>query len=163
VVGIKTGIDAHRHADEQREQGGAERKLEGRRHAFQDQAADRLGGAVGQAEIAARCIVDEAGELDRRRIVQTQLGAQLIALFHGRVLADHGVDWIADVAKQREGDKSHRQQHGDGLQESSQDEGKHFWSVGPGAALAGLAPKRNARFRQTNPPLQVPLPCRGRG
>ena len=60
------------------------------------------------------------------RVVQAQFVAQLVALLHGGVLADHGVDRIADIAKQREGDQSHRQQHGDGLQESSQDEGKHL-------------------------------------
>ncbi len=123
---VEPGIDAHRHADQQGEQRGADRELDGGRQALQDHAVDRLGGAVAQAEPAARGVADEMQELDRCRIVQAELLAQRLALDGRRVLADHAVDRIADVAEQEEGHEAHRQQHGDGLDQSAQDESEHF-------------------------------------
>ena len=161
VFWIEAGIDAHRHAEEQHEDRGAEGELEGRRHALEDHAADRLGGAVAQAEIAARGVRDEAQELHGWGIIQPQLLAQHRPVLHGGVLADHGVDGVADVAEQREGDQSHRQQHGDGLQHSSQDKGNHDGLGRPGAGLAGKTPERNVRLVPW--PLRPPPPSNGGG
>ena len=101
------------------------RELESRRQAFEDHAAHRLGGPVAQPELALRGIDEEMDELDRRRIVEAELLAQRVALLLGGVLPDHGVDRIADIAEQEEGDDPDRQQHGNGLQEASEDEREH--------------------------------------
>src|ERR1044072_479206 len=60
VPGIEAGIDPHRNADEESEGGGAEGKLEGRRYALDDQAADRLGGGGAEAGISAARLDDAA-------------------------------------------------------------------------------------------------------
>ena len=141
VPRIEAGIDAHRYAEQQDEHGSAEGELQGRRHALQDHAADRLGRAVAKAELALHGIADEVQELDRRGIVEAELLAQRFALLHRGVLADHGVDRVADIAEQEEGDDAHRQQHGDGLQQASEDESEHRCRYWPGGRPSRIAAK----------------------
>ena len=73
---MQPGIDAHRHAEQQRERGGHKAQLERRRHLFEDDLTDRPRLLVGEAEIALRRVTDEAGELDDEAVVETQFLAQ---------------------------------------------------------------------------------------
>ena len=102
------------------------RELEGRRHALEDHAVDRLGGAVAEAELALGGVADEAEELDRRGVVEAELLPQRLAFAGRRVLADHAVDRVADIAEQGEGHEPDHQQDSDRLDQASQDEGEHF-------------------------------------
>src|SRR6185312_3021392 len=123
---IEAGIDAHRHADQQSEQGRAAAELESGRHALEDHAVDRLGGAVAEPEPAFRGVTDEMDELDRRRVVEAKLLLQRLAFAGGRVLADHTVDRVADITEQGEGHEPDHQQDSDRLDQASQDECEHF-------------------------------------
>ena len=119
-------VDAHRNADQQREERGRERKLHGGGKAVGDQVDHRRLELVGIAEIEPRRVADEARELDRNRIVEAEILTQLGALLGGRLDPDHHVDGIADEAEQRERDQRHREHHHDGLQQAANDEGEHL-------------------------------------
>ena len=68
---------------------------------------------------------DEAAELHDDGVVEAQVAPQLGAVFQGRVLADHLVDGIADVAEQGEGDQGHGQHDHQRFEEPPDREGEH--------------------------------------
>ncbi len=81
--------------------------------------------AVRHAELAARHVAHEVGELDRERIVEAEPLGKLGALLQRGFLSDHVGDRIADEAEHREREQRHGQHHHDGLGEAAQDVGDH--------------------------------------
>jgi hypothetical protein len=112
-------VDAHRDAGQQRDHGRGERELEGRRQAFGDQRGHLSALTQAEAEFAARCVADEADELDREGLVEPEVGAQLGALLRRRVLTEDVGDRIADVLEQHEGDEGHAQHDEERLTETT--------------------------------------------
>ena len=104
-------VDAHRNADDEREQRRDQRQLERRRQALGDQRRDLAPLPQAQARIALQRALDESGELDVERPVEAEQLGHARAVLVGRVLAEHEGDRIADVVEQRERDERHRQHH----------------------------------------------------
>ena len=125
LVAAQRRQHAERDAHGKGEQGRRGDQLERRRHAFDDQVGDRPGQAIALAEIAGGGVAEEAGELDRHRILQPELAAHLGALGRRRLLAHHVVHRVAHEVEQREAQERHRQHDGEGLQQTRDDESQH--------------------------------------
>ena len=93
------GVDPHGGSDEEGEERGDERQLEGRGEPLGHELPHWPTVLVGEPELAGRGVSDEAGELEDERVVEAEALAELFTLFEGRVLADQVVDRIADVAE----------------------------------------------------------------
>ena len=102
--GVEAGVDAHR--DAERAARTARRRSDSSSVAGRRSHDQRLTGSavpVAEAELALRGVADEVGELHGERLVEAELVAQRVALLLRGVLADHGVDRVADVVEQQEG------------------------------------------------------------
>jgi hypothetical protein len=123
-----------RDPDRQRQHGGGGGEFQRRRQAFGDQVHHRPREAVADSELAMQRIPHECRVLHEERLIQTQLMHQGHTLRLGIVLAKHDRNGVADELEHGEGDESHDQQHGDGLQYAGQDEGEHREGLqdGPG-------------------------------
>ena len=122
---MQRGIDAHRNADEEREQRGGKCKLQRRRQPVGDQVDHRRLELIRVAEFQPRGVPHKARELRIYRIVEAEVLPQLGALLRGGLDPDHHVDRIADEAEQRERDQRDREHHHDRLQQAADDEGEH--------------------------------------
>ena len=103
----------------------SEGQFERRGQPLGDQRRDLAPLAQAEAELALARIADEARELDRERLVEAEIGAQLRPLLRRGVLAEDVGDRIADVLEQHERDERHREHDEDGLDKAAKDEGKH--------------------------------------
>ncbi|CFN63945.1 Uncharacterised protein [Bordetella pertussis] len=137
-------VHAQRQADDQRENRRHQRQLQRGGQAGLDQAGDLLALAQRNAEIALQGVADEAGELDRRRVVQAEALAQLDPLGVGGVLPQHDGDGIADVLEKHESQQGDGEHDRRGLQDAAQNECKHGNSI-RGAAPPGAAPGTGRR------------------
>jgi len=105
--------------------GGGDGELHRGGEAVRDQLDHRRLELVGVAELEPHRVADEARELQRDRVVEPEVLAQLRALLGRGLDPDHHVDRVADEAEQRERDQRHREHHHDGLQQAANDEGEH--------------------------------------
>ena len=62
-------------------------------------------------------------------LVEAEVRAQLRALYRGRILTEQIGHRVADILKEHECDKRHREHHDHGLGKTAKDEGEHA-SVG---------------------------------
>ena len=106
---MQAGIDPHRHADDQREQGAEDAEFQGRRHARPDHLDDRFLVLVGDAEIELRRGADETAELYVERVVESQFDPQRFPLLQRGLDTDHLVYRVADIAEHGEGDQRHKE------------------------------------------------------
>ena len=81
--------------------------------------------AQTEPELALHRIADKAGELHREGTVQTEITAQIVALFLGSVLPKDAGDRVADILEQHEGDEGHREHHDDSLKQAAKYENQH--------------------------------------
>ncbi len=112
------GEDAHRHPDHHGEDGGGEGELECRRQPLGDQAGDRLGQPIADAEIAVQHRPDVTSVADDERLVEAKLMDQRHPLRLREVLPQHGRHRVAHEHEQQEGDQRDHQQHGNRLQQA---------------------------------------------
>ena len=124
-IALQRGEHAHRNAQRQRKQRGDEGELERRGHAFADQLGDRLLELIGDAEVEVRRVGEKARRLHDRRLIETQLMTQLLALEDRGFDAHHLIDGIADEAEHRERDQPHRDHDADRREEAVEREGDH--------------------------------------
>ena len=97
-MGAQRGGSAEKNAQRGSDEEGGGGKAEGGGEAFQDEGE---GGSLlpeRVAEVEANCSYGEAGILDRERIVETQLVADLLDAFFGGLDADHDADRVAENA-----------------------------------------------------------------
>jgi hypothetical protein len=93
-----------------------------RAHTRADEIGDRLLELVAHAEIEPRGVHEKARGLNDRRLIETELMAQLSALVCRGLNSDHLVYRIADIAEHREGDQPDRDQDADRRQYTAQEE-----------------------------------------
>ena len=138
----------HSQQDRQGERGQHQRQ--GRRQAFQDQPEDRPVVAVGVAEVELHDVPQIVAELDRQRLVEPVLLAQLGNVFgvRGARLARHHVDGVARrEVQQREVEDDDPEDDRDHLQEAPPDDTNdaiHDWVKLASASL----PRRRGRWRR---------------
>ena len=70
-------------------------------------------------------MLDEVRELDREGPIESEVGAELLALFGGRVLPKNVRNRIADILKKHEGNECHAEHHEQRLEQAADDEGEH--------------------------------------
>ena len=109
---------------------GDDAELEGRGRALGDKLVDRLAEPVGDPELAAHRVRDEASELLDDRVVDTELRPQPVTVGVRRVLADEVGDRIADELEQGERDDRDHQHDHHRLEQAARNEGDH----GPGGS-----------------------------
>ena len=76
-----------------------------------DQRRNLAALAQAQSEFALHGVADEVRELNGERLIETEIGAQLLALRRGRVLAEDVGHRVADILEQHERDEGHREHH----------------------------------------------------
>ncbi len=119
------GVDAERNAEDQREQRREHGELDRRRQPLDQKVGDRPALAVRDAELSARSVLDEVGELHDYRLVEPESLGELFAVGDRRLLADHVGDRIADEPEHGEGDQRDRQHDDDGLRDAAEEVGDH--------------------------------------
>src|SRR5271170_1008146 len=122
---MEPGVDAHRHADRQREGCRHKAELERGWHFLQDDLTDRPRLLVGEAEIAACGTTDKPGELYDEAVVEPQLLPQPLAIGDTGILPNHATYRVADIIEQRKSDHRHRQHNQNGLEEALNEKGEH--------------------------------------
>ena len=118
-------VHAHRHPDGECQKRRHDGQLQRRRQALGDQFGYRPAVLVREPEIALRAVGGKASELHKEAVVQSQPLFQLFTFFERCVLADHVVDRITDIAKQRERNQRDGQHDHNRLHEPLCNEGKH--------------------------------------
>ena len=135
---MQPGHHPERNARRERDERGDDAELQGRGRPLGDELVDRLAQPIGNPELAAHRVRDEAAELLDDRVVDPELRPQPGAVGVRRVLPDEVGDRIADELKQGERDDRDHQHDHHRLEQAARDEGDH----GP----AGSFPP-SARFR----------------
>jgi hypothetical protein len=118
-----------RNSHHQRQHGSDQRQLQCGGQPLQDQRGNFATLAQAQAELALRGLGDEAGELQGKGTVESEVGAELGTLLGCRVLTDHGDNRITHIAEQHEGNQGHAQHHQNALGQSAEKENGHRRSV----------------------------------
>ncbi len=149
-VAPKPRVDAHGHADDERDDRRDRDELDGGRQALGEQLVDGLADAVGEPELALQRVARVADELNGDRIVESEPLSQLLALLGGAFRPEHVVDRIADELEQGEADDADDHHDDDRLEESLDDECEHS-----GSALAA-AETTVARSARPGPPVNGP-------
>jgi len=124
-VAVNARINAHRDADRDRQDRRRERQLHRGGKPLLDQLRHRLREAKADPEFAMQHGPKIACELDEKRLVQTELVDQCLALCLCVILAEDDRHRIADVVEQRERNQPDHQKDRDGLEQPSRDESKH--------------------------------------
>ena len=141
-VSLHRGDDAGRQADDQCDQDGAERKLDGGREELAEFGQDAVARHDRLAEIALHDALDIAAILDEEGLVEAVFLQQL--RMAGRVdaaLPGHGLDRVArHEPDQEEGQQRDADEGRDDEADPGQDEAKHGC-----ASLMGRAPRRARR------------------
>ena len=122
---MQRGVDTHRNSEHQGNERRSERQFKRRGQAFGDQGRDLPALSQTQAEFALSCMLDKVSELDRKRPIESEVGAELLALFGGRVLPEDVRDRVADVLKKHEGNECDAEHHEQRLEQAADDEGEH--------------------------------------
>src|SRR5215472_17535977 len=126
---MQAGIDAHRHADHQRQGRGEKAQLDRCRHLFEDDLSDGPRLLVREAELAARGPADKPRELNHEAVVEPEILPQSFAFGNARILPDHAVDRIADIVEQRKSDQRHGEHHENGLKQALNKKGDHLFAA----------------------------------
>ena len=125
AVAVDAGINAHRHADRDRDHRRGEGQFQRGRQPLGEQARNRLREPVAEAELAVQHGPEVIRELDEKRLIQAELMDQGLTLRLGMILAQKDRDGVSHVGEQREGNQADDEQNRNGLQQTCGNEREH--------------------------------------
>ena len=133
-------IDAARDRQRQKDDDGAEHKLEGRRELVHDHVERGALEEIGIAQIALHRPAEKAGVLHEERVIEAHFRAHFVAhLFRDR-LADKLAQGIAEIVLDGKPDQRDDEHHDHGLNAAPEQKGDYVheclseWGCGPAGA-----------------------------